>query len=255
MKTTLYLTGIIGLLLFGSLYGLTYGVPEAVEDSAKGFVKKQIEKEVKTKLAPITESNLAKKAKSLADKLGFQESKLKQDLENNLPEKIAEIMAKMCGYDCEKKKQYATGIKASYLEKINNLKIGQFNLTEVVKGKYVEIVSNLKLDLRIFTLSNALMFLVLLSISFLKPAAIKHLFVPGLLLFTATLISVGFYVFGQDWFYTIIYNDYMGWAYLVYLGIIFGFLIDIALNKCRITSEVFNFLGHAVSSIGSVSPC
>jgi hypothetical protein len=165
------------------------------------------------------------------------------------------IIAQMCGYDCEKKKRLASSIKSSYLNKIQNLKVGQINLSEIVKDKYVSIVGNLKLDLRVFTLSNALMFLVLLLISFLKPAAIKHLFVPGMLLFAATMVSVGFYIFGQDWFYTIIYNDYMGWAYLAYLAVIFGFFMDIVLNKCRVTTEVFNFLGHAVSSIGSVSPC
>lgn len=255
MKTTLYLTGVIGLLLFGALFGLTYGVPQAAEDSAKGFVKKQIEKEVKNKLEPIAGSNIAQKAKKIADRLGFQESQLKKDLDNNLPEKIAEIMAKMCGYDCEKKKQMASGIKDSYLAKIQNLKVGQINLSEIVKGKYVSIVSALKADLRIFTFSNALMFSVLLLISLLKPAALKHLFIPGMLLLAATVLSASMYVIGQDWFYTIIYNDYMGWAYLVYLGIIFVFFLDIVLNKCRVTTHVFNFIGNALSSIGSVSPC
>lgn len=255
MSLSLRLLGVVGLLLFASAFGLTFGVPEWVENSAKGFIQKKITQEVKEKAAPITESSVAAKAKKLADRLGFQESQLKKDLENNLPEKIAGILASMCGYDCEKKKQLTMDIKDSYLDKINNLKLGQFNLSQMVKGKYVEVVGNLKTDLRIFTFSNALMFSFLLLISLLKPQAVKHLFVPGMLLFLATVISVSMYVFGQDWFYTIIYNDYMGWAYLVYLGIIFGFLVDIALNKGRVTTQVFNFMGHAISSIGSITPC
>ncbi len=255
MKISLRLIGILGLLLFGFVFTLTYGVPKVVEDSAKGFVKSQIEKEVKIKVSSMTDSSLGEAAESLVDKLGFRESQLKKDLEDNLPEKIAAVMAQMCGYDCEKKKQLASSIKGGYLAKIQKLKVGQFNLSDVVKGKYVSIVGNLKSDVRIFALSNALMFSVLLLISLLKPAALKHLFVPGILLLTATVVSVGFYVFGQDWFYTIIYNDYMGWIYLVYLGVIFGFFMDIALNKCRVTTEVFNFIGHAISNIGLVSPC
>lgn len=255
MSLTLRMLGLIGLLLFASAFGLTYGVPEWVENSAKGFIQKKVTQEVKEKAAPLTESAVVQKAKSLADKLGFQESQLKKDLENNLPEKIAGVLASMCGYDCEKKKQLTQEIKDSYLNKINNLQLGQFNLSQIVKGKYVEIVGNLKNDLRIFTFSNALMFTFLLLISLLKPQAIKHLFVPGMLLFLATGISVSLYVFGQDWFYTIVYNDYMGWAYLVYLGVIFGFLVDIALNRGRVTTEVFNFMGHAISSLGSISPC
>ena len=255
MKFSLRVVGLFGVVLFTSVFGLIYGVPKQVEESAKGFIQSQIEKEVRQKTAVITESTLAQKAKILADNLGFQESNLKQDIENNLPEKIASIMASMCGYDCEKKKQLADNIKNDYLDKIKNLKVAQINLSELVKGKYIEIVANLKMDLRVFTLSNAAMFLVLLLISFFKPQAIKHLYIPAALLFTSTLISTSIYVFGQDWFYTIIYNDYMGLAYLAYLGIIFGFLLDIALNKCRITSFIFNMIGHAISGIGSVSPC
>lgn len=255
MKISLRLIGMVGLSLFGLAFALTFGLPQAVENSAKGFIKSQVEKEVKTKVSNLTETGFGKKAKRLADKLGFQESKLKQDLADNLPEKIAAIMAKMCGYDCEKKKQLASSIKDNYLSKIKKLKVGQFNLSAMVKDKYISIVGELKADLRIFTLSNAIMFAMLLLISLLKPAAIKHLFIPGILLLAATLLSVGFYVFGQDWFYTIVFNDYMGWTYLAYLGVIFGFLIDIVLNKCRVTSKVFNFIGHAISSLGSVSPC
>ncbi len=255
MNISLRLTGLIGLLLFGTLFGFTYGVPEQVEQSAKSFVKYQINQEVKAKIAQVSETNLGKRAISLADRLGFQESQLKKDLENNLPEKIASIMAAMCGYDCEKKKQLAQDIKASYLERIQNFQVGQFNLSNVVKGKYVEIVSNLKTDLRIFTFSNALMFLLLLLISFFKPQANQHLFVPGMLLFLATLSATCIYVFGQDWFYTIIYNDYMGYGYLIYLGVIFGFLMDIVLNQCRITTEVFNFIVDAIGSIEVIEPC
>jgi hypothetical protein len=89
MSVSLRILGLLGMLLFGSFFALTYGVPEAVEKSAKSFVQHQIQKEVREKIAPITESSVAEKAKALADKLGFQESQLKKDLENNLPEKIA----------------------------------------------------------------------------------------------------------------------------------------------------------------------
>lgn len=255
MKISLRVIGLIGLVLFAALFGLTYGVPQQVEESAKGFIKSQIEKEVRGKAALVTDSSLAQKAKSLADKLGYQESQLKKDIENDLPGKIASIMASMCGYDCEKKKQLAEEIKGGYLTKIKNLQVAQVNLTELVKGKYVEIVSNLKMDLRIFTLSNASMFLLLLLLSILKPQAIKQLYVPGIMLFTATLISSSIYVFGQDWFYTIIYNDYMGLAYLVYIGIIFAFLLDIAINKCRITCIILDMLGSVFSGIGEVTHC
>lgn len=69
------------------------------------------------------------------------------------------------------------------------------------------------------------------------------------------LLSSGIYVFGQDWFYTILYNDYMGAGYLAYVAAIFGFLMDIALNKARVTTEVINGIFNVIGSAFSVLPC
>jgi hypothetical protein len=99
------------------------------------------------------------------------------------------------------------------------------------------------------------MFLVLLSIAFLKPNAMVQLFVPGILLLTATIISSGIYMFGQDWFYTILYNDYMGFGYLAYLSIIFAFLMDVTFNSARVTTEVLNAACNAIGSSLSFVPC
>jgi len=99
------------------------------------------------------------------------------------------------------------------------------------------------------------MFLVLLAVSFAKPQAMAHLFVPGVLLVLATLIASTIYIFGQDWFYTILYNDYMGFGYLVYLSVIFSVLMDIVLNKARVTTEIINGVAQGLGSALSVSPC
>ncbi|WP_197675000.1 hypothetical protein [Halopseudomonas salegens] len=165
------------------------------------------------------------------------------------------IIASMCGYDCEKKKALAQSITSGYMERINNIQIAENTLSDIVKGKYLEIVNNLKLDLRIFLGSNLAMFLILLAMSFVKPAAVKHLFVPGLLLVAATMLSSSIYIFGQDWFYTILYNDYMGFGYLAYIAVIFGLLLDIALNRARVTTEVLNGMASAFGSAFSVAPC
>jgi hypothetical protein len=255
MSTTLKLIGIFGILLFGILFSVTFVSPEKVENSAKSFVKSQIEKEVRAKQQAISESSVTEAAFNIAGKLGIEKEKIQADLDNDLPEKIASIVAAMCGYDCEKKKASAESIATGYMDRIKSIQIAEATLSDVVKGKYLEIVSNLKLDLRIFLGSNLVMFFVLVAISFLKPRAVQHLFLPGLLLVVATIVASGIYIFGQDWFYTILYNDYMGFGYLLYIAFIFGFLIDITFNKARVTSEIINGIANAVGSAFSVVPC
>ena len=255
MSTTLRSIGLFGILLFGVLFAVTYVSPEKIEKSAKGFVKYQIEKEVREKQQRISESSVANKALSIAKRLGVESEQIQEDLANDLPEKIASVIASMCGYDCERKKALAQSITSGYLDRIKSIEIAQDTLGNLIKGKYIEIVSNLKLDLRIFLGSNFLMFLILLGVSLAKPKAIAHLFLPGVLLLTATILASAIYIFGQDWFYTILYNDYMGVGYFAYIAVIFGVLVDIALNKARVTTEVINGIANAVGSAFSVIPC
>jgi len=255
MKITLRTIGLLGIVLFGVLFSVTFVSSEAVEKSAKGFVKYQIEKEIRDEQQKVRESSVASKALSISEKLGFESESIQRGLENELPEKIASIIASMCGYDCEKKKALAQSITTGYLDRLKNLQIAQNTLGDIVKGKYVEIITNLKFDLRIFLGINGIMFLVLLSVSFVKPQAIAHLFLPGMLLLLSTVISSAIYLFGQDWFYTLLYNDYMGFGYLVYIGVIFGALLDIVLNKARVTTEIINFIGNAIGSAVSVVAC
>lgn len=91
---------------------------------------------------------------------------------------------------------------------------------DIIKGKYLDFVGSLKFDLRIFPSFNFLLFLALLSVSYLRLQAIEHLLFPGLLLLLMTMLSSSIYTFGQDWFYTILYR--MDFAYLPYVAVIFG---------------------------------
>jgi hypothetical protein len=255
MSITLKLIGMFGTILFGLLFSVTFLTPEKVEESAKGFVKSQIEKEVRSRQQAIGQSKATEAALNIANRLGIERDQIQAKLDNNLPEKIASIIASMCGYDCEKKKSLAQSITSGYMDRIKNIQIAESTLTDIVKGKYLEIVGNLKLDLRIFLGSNLVMFLALLALSFAKPKAMAHLFLPGLLLLAATILSSSIYIFGQDWFYTILYNDYMGFGYLAYIAAIFGALLDVALNKAKITTEIINGIANAMGSAFSVVPC
>ncbi|MEJ2041930.1 MAG: hypothetical protein P8X74_12255 [Reinekea sp.] len=255
MNITLRTVGLFGVILFGTLYFLTFSSPKTFEESAKGFVKLQIEKEMRGRYVAASQSTVATKALDIAGRLGFEKDKIQEDINNELPERIASVIASMCGYDCEKKKALTKSITSGYLERIKNIEIAQGTLGNIIKDKYIEIVGNLKIDLRIFLGTNSAMFLILLAVSFFKPKAVAHLFLPGMLLFVATLISSSIYIFGQDWFYTILYNDYMGLGYLAYIAAIFGVLADIAFNKARVTTEVVNSIANAVGSSFSVVPC
>lgn len=77
-------------------------------------------------------------------------------------------------------------------------------LVTMIQSGYVAVVKDLTRDIRIFTATNAIAFLLLLLVSFLRPDSVRALFVPGVLLFISTLLCAWLYVFEQNWLLTII---------------------------------------------------
>ncbi|WP_016957689.1 hypothetical protein [Catenovulum agarivorans] len=255
MEITLRSIGLCGIILFGLLLLLTFSSAKHIEKSARGFVKYQIELELRQQQKEVTSSATAKMAVKFGEKLSVESAKIERDLAAQLPEKIANVLAKMCGYDCERKKMLANSITSSYFDRLKNIRVAQDTLGDIVKGKYLEIVANLKFDLRIFLTSNLAMFSILLIISFTRRQAIAHLFLPAVLLLVATIVASSIYIFGQDWFYSILYNDYMGFGYLLYLAAIFSLLVDIVFNRARATTETINAILNAIGSSLSLLPC
>ena len=260
MKITLRSIGLIGTILFGLLFSITFKVPGFVEDMGKDFIQYQIQKKTNEKIEQVKlnnkDSKLGKLAAALYNKNQKKIDEVKKSLKTKAHEKMAAVVAEMSDLSCECRKIYSEKIKKGFEFKLLSLQSANEKITDFMKSKYMEVSTELKRDVRIFTGSNALIFLLLLLVSFFKPQAIRHLFLPGMLLFTATLISSGFYVFEQNWLLTIIYNNYWGYTYLGFVGIVFAFLCDIVFNECRVTTEIANAILEAMGSAATaLTPC
>lgn len=141
------------------------------------------------------------------------------------------------------------------LMKVASLETAKEKLIEFSHAKYMEITEKLTLDVRIFLATNAVIFIFLLLTSFMRPQAVKHLFLPAGLMLASTVICSYFYLFEQNWFYTIIYNDYTGYSFIGYLAFVFAILCDIVFNKARVTTEIVNGCLQAIGQAGSFVPC
>ena len=84
----------------------------------------------------------------------------------------------------------------------------------------------------------------------LRPRASWHLLPAAVVLVLAAGVTAYLYLFNQNWLHTVVFSDYVGWAYFAYLGVAAGLLGDVVLNRGRI-------VGNVLSSVGdiSVSPC
>jgi len=164
-------------------------------------------------------------------------------------------LAEIRDLDCECRDKYAQLIASGLELDVALLEAANDRIADFIQMTYLQVSAKLRRDIRVFTGSNVGVFLLLLLVSFAKPQAIAQLFVPGVLLALATLISAYFYVFEQNWLLTVIYGDYLGFSYLVYLGVVFLLLCDIALNRARVTTSIANAVLNAAGSAVTLTPC
>ena len=119
----------------------------------------------------------------------------------------------------------------------------------------METAAHLTREFRIFTATNALVFGLLILAVLLKRQAGLLLLPSAIVLLVAASITAYLYLFNQNWLHTLVFSDYVGFAYVGYLAVVFAFLCDIIFNRGRITARLLSRLLEAVGSTVQVVPC
>jgi hypothetical protein len=255
----LRLLGLAGVVVFATFFVLTFSTPQWVERAAADFIESRVRDSVNAGIDDLRPgrggSALSQLADSLYERNATQIEALKQELKVGVRERWAAALSQVRDLDCECRAAIARMLERGAVLRLESLEAARQELVDYIQSSYMDVVTELKRDIRIFTASNAACFLLLILISFLKPRAVRHLFVPGMLLTAATIFCSYLYVFGQNWLLTIIYGDYLGLAYLAYLGVVFLFFSDIVLNRGRVTTGVVNGIAESIGSVFSLVPC
>lgn len=257
MKLTLRLIGLAGLLVFVPLLMATFASPIEVERAARGYIESKIKHHVEAILGEVTEkasdTTLGRLAQKLAEKNKDKLQVLKDRLSSGLNERIAAEVARMQNLNCECRALLRVALDAVTAAEIADIEDIEPQLRRLIEGNYVEIVTSLMLDVRIYAGTNAAAFLVLLMLSLVRSDRVRPLFVPGILLAVSVTVAALLYVVGQNWFFAVLNADYMGWAYTAWMLVLFAFLIDIALFNARVTLRILEAFGLAVST--AAAPC
>ncbi|NNE83922.1 MAG: hypothetical protein HKN28_08110 [Alphaproteobacteria bacterium] len=200
-------------------------------------------------------NSLSRFSEQLSERLEARMEKLRTDLANGIDVFVANILTANCKFDCEKREQARQAVQTFYLERIAQYQITLDRIETAVADQYENVIEELRNDLRIFSGSNFAIFLLAFLLTIFKGRASPHLLPISLSMTVATVVAATWYVFGQNWLMAILFNDFLGWAYLGIIAVITLLLIDIALNKARVTTGIINATANAVGSAFSVVPC
>ncbi|MEM8817759.1 MAG: hypothetical protein AAGE85_18220 [Pseudomonadota bacterium] len=258
-KFSLRLISVTGAALYLSFFALTYSVPGWVEEFAASYIESEAEKRIDSTIdavrPPESESALGQLAQSMYAR---NEARIEQDkamLRNKVHEQWATALAAIRDLDCECRQRWEDRFRTGFETQVLLAQTANEEISRFIQSTYMDVVTELKRDIRIFAASSAAAFLLLLLVSLLKPQAITHLFLPGLLLAASTVICSYFYVFEQNWLLTIIHSSYLGFAYAAWLGMVFLLLCDIVMNRARATTKILNGILNLLGSAVSVLPC
>lgn len=249
MRTGLRLGGIVGVLVFGFSLALTFLSPIHVERAARGFIQSKIERQIRDELGlgreGAREAQVGPLAMVLAERNNQEIGVLQERLASGLNYQVVASVARMQDLSCECRAQMQRWLDAATRLRISTLQRAEPQLRRVIEGKYRETVADLLRDLRIFLGTNLFAFVLLLVLSIAKPSHVRQLFVPGIILGLATITASLIYSFGQNWFFTLLYGGFVGWAYGIWLLLIFGLFCDIVLFKARVTTRIADVLSPA----------
>lgn len=250
---------LVGVLAFAALWTYIQFAPGDFDQRTRNFAISKIEGDVDAGISSIAQSSTADRVSELAgqfsDSLQAKVDAYRFNLDQGTDVVIADILAAACRLDCERREQARQAIETAFESAIVRYGFALDRVEALVLGEYDEVMNELRYDLSIFTGSNGIALLFAFLLTIFRGRAAKHLLPIALVLTGTTLLMSYWYVFGQDWVMTVIFNNYWGWAYSAVLAILCGFMIDIAANKARVTSFVFNGVGNAFGSGISFVPC
>lgn len=216
----------VGAALFSTILTATWIAEPQVRSTAHGYLVREVTERVEENLGRDIGGFL--EAASKLSKLVDREADGTADkLKQVVPPLVNQWLTEHC--DCElspSQSQWAENVATEtaiewskpWVERIKRRAEG---LRDFAKGHYDARWNALLTELRIFSFSNATLFLLSFLILKFRPLRADLVVWPLSLLTLATIGAAYYWVAGQDWFWTILTNDYLGWWYLGVVGILF----------------------------------
>lgn len=244
-----------GLLLFGAAWLASLVSPGWVEQQGRALLKQQVERRVQQRIDALDDHAVLRLGAKLRTQERQRLQSMQAQLRDGLPARVAQVVAEMSDLDCACRRNIQDWLEGGLRQSLQDATQRENRLTRLIRSQYMETAAQLMREWRIVTGANALVFGLLLGALLWRRQASWHALPAAVLLVAAAALVGWCYLFQQDWLHTLVFSDYVGWAYLGWLGLALAFVSDLALNRARLTVHV---VGGALDSLGSslvVLPC
>lgn len=255
MRRAILIISALGLAWFGAGLIISFANPLHIERAAREIVRLEVEHRVGHKIDSLSDSRIADLALRKLQKTEAEIEQTREALRQELPRKVANVVADMLNADCECRRRLVEHMQRAEDQRLGSLVRIRERLTGLIESAYASVTTNLMREFRIFCGANALAFAVLGLVTLLRSRAALQLALPALVLIGAVAITGSLYLFSQDWLHTIVFSEYVGFAYLLYLAAVATLLADVVFNRARVSTQLANLALQAVGAAATAVPC
>jgi len=240
LRRTLLATGLAGTALFALLLALSYLNPILIEQWARNAIAQEVRQRVTSRLENVSSPTLARAAESLIGK-NRREIAARTALAEKIAPIIAEVTRRMADPGCQCRLAIARAIIESHVG-TSQLEQANARLTRLVESKYRDVAQSLLHEIRVFSVANGVVFVLLgLIAGFWRRPALQ-LLAPAFVLIAAVTLTGKVYLFNQDWLQTIMFGNYVGIWYFPYLFLALAFLSDVVFLKAIVSRLMINLV-------------
>jgi hypothetical protein len=255
LRRALQCIGGLGAALFGLVFLISFVQPLWIEQAARELVRIEVERRVGEKVEQLSNAKLVVLAQKALGRTDAEIEAERRGIAADVPARVASAVADLMKADCECRKRLVDAVRRGQDERLRSLQQIRERLADFVEASYAQVRSKLLRELRIVSGANALAFALVALIAGWRRRSTLQLALPAALLLIATVTTGALYLFAQDWLHTIVFGEYVGFAYLGWLGFAVALLADIVFNRARITTELVNLVLQAVGSALKAVPC
>ena len=255
MRNSILLVSFLGVMIFAAAFVLSLLNPILVERGAREIVRIEVERQVGQRIDVLSNSRVTEFAQKVLRRTSADLQNNWRSIRDELPRQVAYVVANMLNVNCECRKRLAEGLQKVASNHLSLLAEARQGLSVLIESAYASVAANLLREFRIFTASNAAVFAILGLLALVRTRATLQLALLALVLLGTVAIATTVYVFCQNWLHTIVFGQYVGLAYTVYLAAPVFIMSDIAFNRARVTTQLVNCALSVVGSVPAATPC
>jgi len=255
MRRTILGFSLAGTLLFGIAFALSWLDPIWIERLASTAVRFEVEREAGERVDALSGAPIVGLAQRALGRTDADIERTREAIRREVPASVARVAAAMLDPDCACRARLTAAVEAGARQHLLSLSQARAQLASLIESAYANVRAQLLREFRIFTASNAVAFGMLGAVTLARRRAGLQLMLPAAALAGGVVVTSGLYLFAQDWLHTILFNDYVGLAYVAWLGVVVLLLVDILGNRARISTRVVNAVMQIIGAGVAAVPC